>query len=157
MGRQSDTDSDTAPAWPGDGGLPSGQGGPSRSPMCLVTQSCATLCDPTDCSPPGSSVHGDSPGKDTGVGCHALLQGIFSTQRLNPGLLHCRRDSLPSDPPGKLRGVGQVEGNRQGYLGGIYRAAAKQGEDHEASSQGEDPPGGGAGRGARRGGTESRW
>ena len=38
-------------------------------------------CDPTDCSPPGSSVHGDSPGKSTGVGCHPLLQGIFLTQR----------------------------------------------------------------------------
>ena len=33
-----------------------------------------------DCSPPGSSVHGDSPGKNTGVDCHALLQGIFPTQ-----------------------------------------------------------------------------
>ena len=43
-----------------------------------------------DCSPPGSSVHGDSPGKNTGVSSHALLQGIFSAQRLNPGLLHCR-------------------------------------------------------------------
>ena len=43
-----------------------------------------------DCSPPGSSVHGDSPGKNTGVGCHALLQGIFPTQESNPGLLHCR-------------------------------------------------------------------
>ena len=37
-----------------------------------------------DCSLPGSSVHGDSPGKNTGVGCHALLQGIFPTQGLNP-------------------------------------------------------------------------
>ena len=46
----------------------------------LVTRSCPTLCDPTDCSPPGSSVHGDSPGKNTRVGCHALLQGIFPTQ-----------------------------------------------------------------------------
>ena len=45
--------------------------------LCLVAQSCLTLCDPMDCSPPGSSVHGDSPGKNTGVGCHALLQGIF--------------------------------------------------------------------------------
>ena len=44
-----------------------------------------------DCSPPGSSVHGDSPGKYTGVGCHALLQGIFLTQGSNPVLLHCRR------------------------------------------------------------------
>ena len=33
----------------------------------------------------------DSLGKDTGVGCHALLQGIFPTQGLNPGLPHCRR------------------------------------------------------------------
>ena len=40
--------------------------------------------------PPGSSVHGDSPGKNTGVGCHALLQGIFLTQGLNPGLPQCR-------------------------------------------------------------------
>ena len=33
----------------------------------------------------------NSPGKNTGVGCHSLLQGIFPTQGLNPGLLHCRR------------------------------------------------------------------
>ena len=58
--------------------------------LCLVTQSCLTLCDPMNCSPPGSSVHGDSPGKNTGVGCHALLQGIFPTQGSNPGLPHCR-------------------------------------------------------------------
>ena len=38
----------------------------------------------------GSSVHGDSPGKNTGVGCHVLLQGIFPTQGSNPGLPHCR-------------------------------------------------------------------
>ena len=42
--------------------------------------SCLILCDPMDCSPPGSSVHGDSPSKNTGAGCHALLQGIFPTQ-----------------------------------------------------------------------------
>ena len=59
--------------------------------LCLVAQSCPTLCDPMDCSPPGSSVHGDSPGKNTGVGCHFLLQGIFPTQGLNPGLLQCRQ------------------------------------------------------------------
>ena len=44
------------------------------------------LCNPMDCSPPGSSVHGNSPGKNTGVGCHALLQGIFLTQGSNPCL-----------------------------------------------------------------------
>ena len=59
--------------------------------LCLVTQSCPTLCDTMDCSPPGSSVHGDSPGKNTGMGCHALLQRIFPTQGPNPGLLRCRR------------------------------------------------------------------
>ena len=59
--------------------------------LCLVTQSCPTLCDPMDCSPPGSSVHGDSPGKNTGVGFHALLQGISPTQELNPCLSHCRQ------------------------------------------------------------------
>ena len=55
----------------------------------LVALSCPTLCNSLDCSPPGSSVHGDSPGKNTGVGCHALLQGIFPTLRLNPGLPQC--------------------------------------------------------------------
>ena len=44
-----------------------------------------------DRSPSGPSDGGDSPGKDTGVGCHALLQGIFSTQRSNPGLKHCKQ------------------------------------------------------------------
>ena len=56
----------------------------------LVAQLCPTLCDPLDCSPPGSSVHRIL-GKNTGVGSHALLQGIFLTQGSNPGLLHCRR------------------------------------------------------------------
>ena len=48
--------------------------------LFLVTQGCLTLCNPMDCSPLGSSVHGDSPGKNTGVVCHALLQGICPTQ-----------------------------------------------------------------------------
>ena len=58
--------------------------------VCLVVQSCLTLCDPMDCSPPGSSVNGDSPGENTGVGCHVLLQGIFPTQGSNSGLQNCR-------------------------------------------------------------------
>ena len=57
--------------------------------LCLVAQSCLTLCDPLDCSPQGSSVHGDSPGKNTEMGCHALLQGIFPTQQSNLGPQHC--------------------------------------------------------------------
>ena len=59
--------------------------------VCLVAQSCWTLCDPMDCSPQDSSVHGDSPGKNIGVGGHALLQGIFPTQGLNPDPPHCRQ------------------------------------------------------------------
>ena len=48
--------------------------------LCLVSQSCLTLCDSMDHSPPGTSVHRDSLGENTGVGCHALLQGIFPTR-----------------------------------------------------------------------------
>ena len=44
-----------------------------------------------DYSLPDSSVHGDSPGKNARVGCHALLQGIFPTQGPNPDLPHCRQ------------------------------------------------------------------
>ena len=59
--------------------------------VVLVTKSCPTLCDPMDRSPPGSSAHGDSPGKSTGVSSHSLLQGIFLTQGLSLGLRHCRQ------------------------------------------------------------------
>ena len=59
--------------------------------LCLVVQSCPSPCDSMDCSPPDSSVHGDSPGKNIGVGCQALLQGIFPTQGSNLGLPHGRR------------------------------------------------------------------
>ena len=46
--------------------------------------------DPTDHSLPDFSVHGIFPGRNTGVGCHSLLQGIFPIQGSNPSLLHCR-------------------------------------------------------------------
>ena len=62
----------------------------SSAVLCLVTQLCLTFCDLMNCSPPGISVHGDSLGKNTRVGCHALLQGIFPTQGSNPGLSHYR-------------------------------------------------------------------
>ena len=58
---------------------------------CLVTQSCPTLCNTLDCSPPDSSVYGDSPGKNTEVGYHFLPQEIFPTQGSNSHLLHCRK------------------------------------------------------------------
>ena len=60
--------------------------------------SCVRLCDLMDCSPPGSSVLRDSLGKNTGLGCHALLQGIFLTQGSNLHLLcllHWQAGSLP--------------------------------------------------------------
>ena len=72
--------------------------------VCLVAESCPTLCDSMDCSLPGSSVPGDSPGNNTGVGCHALLQGIFPTQGSNPHLLcllQWQAGSSPLVPPGK--------------------------------------------------------
>ena len=86
--------------------------------LCLITPLCPTLCDPMDCSLPGSSVRGDSLGKNTGVGCHAQVSciagrfftswaireaqeyqsgqpipssGAFLTPKLNQGLLHSRR------------------------------------------------------------------
>ena len=55
--------------------------------MCVLSHSVMSdFFDPINCSPPCSSVHGDSPGKNTGVGFHAHLQSIFPTQGLNPGL-----------------------------------------------------------------------
>ena len=59
---------------------------------------------PLDCSLSGSSAHGNSPGKNTGVGCHAFLQGIFLIQGLNLChliLLHWQAGSLKLAPPGK--------------------------------------------------------
>ena len=53
---------------------------------CLVVQSCPTLWDPIDSSLTGSSVCGDSPGKNIEVDCHALLQGTFSSQGSSQGL-----------------------------------------------------------------------
>ena len=77
--------------------------------LYLVAELCLSLCNPTDHSLPGSSVYGDSPGKNIGMGCHFLLQGIFPTQGSNPGDLPnpgiqsrspaLKVDSLPSEPP----------------------------------------------------------
>ena len=54
--------------------------------VCSVAQVCPTLCDLTDCSP---RLHWpwNSPGKNTGTGCHFLLQGIFPAQGSNPHFL----------------------------------------------------------------------
>ena len=57
--------------------------------LYFVTQSCLTLCDPMHCSPPGSSVHEDSPGKNTGVGCHSLPGGLPNPE-IKPMFPNCR-------------------------------------------------------------------
>ena len=67
---------------------------------------CCALLFPTPCNSMDYSLArllcpGDSPGKNTGGGCHALLQGIFPTQGSNSGLPHCRWILLPSEPPKK--------------------------------------------------------
>ena len=104
-----------------------------QSMLCLVTHLGPTLFDPMYCSPPGSSVHGDSPGKNTGVGCHArampipCLRGIFPTQESNSGLQHCRWILLPTEPPGKpkntavgslslLQGIFPTQDSNRGLL-----------------------------------------
>ena len=65
--------------------------------------SCSVMsdsCDPIDCSPPGSSVHGYSQGKNTRVGCNALLQGS-SNPGIKPKSPPLQVYSLLSEPPGK--------------------------------------------------------
>ena len=76
---------------------------PQSDMLCLITQSCAILCDAMDCSPPGSSVHGDSPGETIGVGCHALLQGDLPGPGIKPRSPTLQVYSLPSESPGKLK------------------------------------------------------
>ena len=74
---------------------------------CSVAKSCLILCNPRDCKPTRLLCAWDFPGKNTGVRCHFLLQGIFLTQGSNLGLLHSggspalQADSLSTEPPGK--------------------------------------------------------
>ena len=74
-----------------------------------LLQSCVTLFghNSMDCSPSSAFVQLDSPGKNTGMGFHALLQGIFPTQGLSsclPSSPALQLDSLTTEPPGKLHG-----------------------------------------------------
>ena len=69
---------------------------------CSVAQSCLTLCDPMDRSPPASTVHEIFPGKNTGVGSHFLLQGIFPTQGSNESTSPALAGwFVTTEPPGK--------------------------------------------------------
>ena len=69
--------------------------------MCVHVQPGLTLCDPMDCSPPASSVYGILQARMLEWVAISLLQGVFLTQGLNHGPLHCRQTSLPSEPPEK--------------------------------------------------------
>ena len=68
-----------------------------------VTQSCPTLCDPTN-----YTVHGSLQGGTLEYSAEycSLLQRIFPTQGSNPGFPHCKEDSLPAEPPGKPKNTG---------------------------------------------------
>ena len=74
--------------------------------LCLVTQSCPTICDPMDCRPLSSSVHGDSLGKNTGVGCHPLLQGDLPNSGFESRSPILQVDTLFSEPLVKLKNTG---------------------------------------------------
>ena len=68
--------------------------------VCLVTQFCTTFCDPMDCSLPSSSVHVILQARILECGAICFSKGNFSTQELNPHLLHWHVDSLPLSHPG---------------------------------------------------------
>ena len=62
---------------------------------CVRSQLCPVLCDPMDCSLPGSSIHGILQARTLEWVAISSSRGIFLTQRLNPHLLHWQADSLP--------------------------------------------------------------
>ena len=87
-----------------------------------VTQSCLTLCDPHGLYTPWNS-----PGQDTGVGRHSLLQGIFPTQESNPGLPHCRwilyQLSHKASVPEMTGALKTLENQRVTVLGSFHLAS----------------------------------
>ena len=66
--------------------------------VVVVAQPCPTLCDPIDCSPPGSSVHGVLQARILEWVAVSYSKGIFLTQ----GFPALQADSLPSEPPGEV-------------------------------------------------------
>ena len=73
--------------------------------LCLFAQPCPTLCNPMDCSPPGSSVHGDSHQEYWSV-LPCPPPGDLRNPGIKPRSLTLQADSLPSDPPGKPKNTG---------------------------------------------------
>ena len=97
-----------------------------KKSACVAGDLGSTPCNPMDYSLPGSSVHGDSPGKNTGVGCHASPGHLpdLGTEPRSPTL---QADSLPSEPAGKpmntgvgslslLQGIFLTQESNQGFL-----------------------------------------
>ena len=71
----------------------------------LVVQLYPTLCNPMDCSPPGSSAHGILQARVLEWSASFLLQGIFPTQGLNLDLPHCRQTLFPLSHQGCSKGL----------------------------------------------------
>ena len=83
----------------------------SKLKSVLVSQSCQTLCDPMDCSPPGSSIHRILQARILEWVATSFSRGIFLAQGLNPGLPHCGQTLYWLSPRHQIgRGV------RQGYI-----------------------------------------
>ena len=94
--------------------------------LCLVTLSCPTLCDLIGSSPPDSSVHGDSPHKTTGVGCHACPHPWdLPNPGIKPKAPALQVDSLPTEPPGKPHGETKKKKKKKNQTGKKYRLFKK--------------------------------
>ena len=78
-----------------------------RIPVCLVAQSCPNLCDPMDCSPPGSSVHGTSQARILDR-LPFLPPGVLPNPGTEPTSPALQVDSLLSEPPGKTSPLSSV-------------------------------------------------
>ena len=85
--------------------------------LCLVALSCPTLCNPMDCSPSGSCVHEDSPGKNTGVVAMPSSRGSSQPRNQTQVFYNAGRFFLLSEPPGKLNNTGE---DNLSFLQGIF-------------------------------------
>ena len=90
-----------APRRPRSGWVRGCLGRPSDDHESEIAQSCLTLCDPMACSLQGFSIHWIFQAKNTGVGCHFLLQGNLSDLGIEPGSPALQADSVLSEPLGK--------------------------------------------------------
>ena len=85
--------------------------------LCVCAQLHSTLSDPTDCSPPGSSVHWNSPRRNTGVGCSCPTSRGSSNPGIELRSLTLQADYLPSEPPGKYSKTSGFPNRQSGAVG----------------------------------------